>query len=183
MWGFQHAGIVPDVVCMAKAMANGLPLSAMASRRELQARWGRGAHGTTYGGNPLVCAAGIAVLETIRSGRLIENAAARGAELSAGLRSIAAHDTRIGDVRGPGLMIGVEFVRDQRTRAPDPETCAGLLAGCADAGLLLLSCGSAHHVIRWIAPLDVTAGEISEALAIFRSVLESLPRRPDNSER
>ena len=66
MWGFEHAGIVPDVVCVAKAIANGLPLSAIVSSRELQERWGRGAHGSTYGGNPVACAAGLAVLETIR---------------------------------------------------------------------------------------------------------------------
>ncbi len=74
MWAFEHAGIVPDVVCMAKAIANGLPLSALASSRALQVRWGRSAHGTTYGGNPVACAAGIAVLETIRAERLVENA-------------------------------------------------------------------------------------------------------------
>ena len=66
MWAFEHAGIVPDVVCVAKAIANGLPLSAIVSTRELQERWGRGAHGSTYGGNPVACAAGLAVLETIR---------------------------------------------------------------------------------------------------------------------
>ena len=112
MWLFEHAGIVPDVVCMAKAIANGLPLSAIATSKALQLRWGKSAHGTTFGGNPVSCAAGIAVLETIRAERLVENSATRGAELMAGLRAIAANDPRIGDVRGLGLMIGVEFVRD-----------------------------------------------------------------------
>ena len=104
---------------LAKAIANGLPLSAIVSSRELQERWGRGAHGSTFGGNPVACAAGIAVLETIRDERLVENAVARGAELRAGLERIAAEDDRIGDIRGPGLMIGVEFVRDRATREPD----------------------------------------------------------------
>ena len=76
MWAFEHAGIVPDVVCVAKAIANGLPLSAIVTSRELQERWGRGAHGTTYGGNPVACAAGVAVLETIRDEDLVANAAA-----------------------------------------------------------------------------------------------------------
>ena len=75
MWAFEQAGIVPDVVCMAKAIANGLPLSAIISSRELQERWGRGAHGSTYGGNPVACAAGLAVLETIRDEDLVANAA------------------------------------------------------------------------------------------------------------
>ncbi len=176
MWAFEHAGIVPDVVCLAKAIANGLPLSAIVTRRELQERWGKSAHGTTYGGNPVACAAGIAVLETIESEGLVENAAARGAELLAGLRAIMADDPRIGDVRGVGLMIGVEFVKDRATREPDGGTCEAVRALCADEGLLILSCGTEHNVIRWIPPLDVTSAEIDEALAIFRSALRALPR-------
>jgi 4-aminobutyrate aminotransferase len=173
MWSFEHAGIVPDVVCIAKAIANGLPLSAIASSKALQERWGRSAHGSTYGGNPVSCAAGLAVLEEIRERDLVANAAARGAELSAGLRAIAARDARIGDVRGPGLMIGLEFVKDGATREPDGALCEAVIQGCADEGLLLLSCGVAHNVIRWIAPLDVTSEEIAEALAIFGRVLAS----------
>jgi len=174
MWSFEHAGIVPDVVCMAKAIANGLPLSAIASSRALQERWGRSAHGTTYGGNPVACAAGIAVLETIRAEGLVENSAARGAELMAGLRAIAADDVRIGDVRGLGLMIGVEFVRDRATREPDGALCEAVIQGCADAGLLVISCGVEHNVIRWIAPLNVASAEIDEALGIFGRVLHSV---------
>ena len=83
MWAFEHAGIVPDIVLLAKAIANGLPLAALVSSRELQERWGVGAHGSTYGGNPVSCAAGIAVLEVIREEGLVANAAARGAELTA----------------------------------------------------------------------------------------------------
>ena len=176
MWSFEHAGIVPDVVCTAKAIANGLPLSAIASRRELQELWGRSAHGTTYGGNPVACAAGIAVLETIVGQDLVANAAARGAELSAGLRAIAAEDSRIGDVRGPGLMIGVEFVKDRETREPDGTTCELVIQRCADEGLLIISCGTEHNVIRWIPPLDVASAEVDEALGIFRRVLASTPR-------
>jgi 4-aminobutyrate aminotransferase len=174
MWGFEHAGIVPDVVCMAKAIANGLPLSAIASSRALQERWGKSAHGTTYGGNPVACAAGLAVLEEIGERGLVANAAARGAELTAGLRAIAASDPRIGDVRGPGLMIGVEIVKDPATREPDGPTCEALIARCADDGLLLLSCGVAHNVVRWIAPLDVTRAEVDEALAIFAGALAAV---------
>jgi 4-aminobutyrate aminotransferase len=175
MWSFEHAGIVPDIVCMAKAIANGLPLSALASSRALQERWGRSAHGSTFGGNPVSCAAGLAVLAEIRERGLVANAAARGAQLSAGLRAVAARDARIGDVRGPGLMVGVEFVKDRATREPDGATCEAVIQRCADDGLLLLSCGLQHNVIRWIAPLDVTSEEIGEALGIFRDVLAAMP--------
>ncbi|MEO7117919.1 MAG: aspartate aminotransferase family protein [Candidatus Limnocylindrales bacterium] len=174
MWGFEHAGILPDIVCLAKSMANGLPLGAIVSSRELQERWGVGAHGTTFGGNPVCCAAGVAVLKTIHSEGLVANAAARGAELSAGLRALAARDERIGDVRGPGLMIGVELVSDRAAREPDGALAEALIARCADLGLLLLTCGMAHNTIRWIAPLNVNAAEVQEALEIFSQALASV---------
>ena len=176
MWGFEHGGIVPDIVCVAKAIANGLPLSAIVSSRSLQERWGRGAHGSTYGGNPVACAAGLAVLETIRDEDLLANATARGAELVTGLGKIAAEDDRIGDVRGRGLMIGVEFVRDQATREPDGAVPDRLMAACADAGLLVLTCGRAHEVIRWIPPLNASPAEIAEAVEIFGETLAGIPR-------
>ncbi|MEO5940960.1 MAG: aminotransferase class III-fold pyridoxal phosphate-dependent enzyme, partial [Candidatus Limnocylindrales bacterium] len=173
MWAFEHAGIVPDVVVMAKAIANGLPLSAIASSRALMDRWGKSAHGSTYGGNPVACAAGVAVLETIADEGLIDNAVARGAELRAGLTRIAAEEPRIGDVRGPGLMVGVEFT-DPATGQPDGSTAKRAIARAADLGLLVLTCGSISQVIRWIPPIDVTAAEISEAIEIFEETLRTV---------
>ncbi|HEX5823462.1 MAG TPA: aspartate aminotransferase family protein, partial [Candidatus Limnocylindrales bacterium] len=174
MWAFEHAGIVPDVVAVAKAIANGLPLSAIATRRELQERWGRSAHGSTYGGNPVACAAGIAVLETIADEDLVANAARRGQDLTAGLERLKAEDDRIGDVRGPGLMVGVEFVRDRATGEPDGDLATALVARSAELGLLVLSCGLAHQVIRWIPPIDVSSAEISEAVEIFGEALRTV---------
>jgi 4-aminobutyrate aminotransferase len=171
MWSFQHAAIVPDVVVTAKAIANGLPLSAIIASKELQTRWGRGAHGTTYGGNPVACAAGLAVLDTIEADGLVANARLRGAELSGGLRELMAEHPAIGDVRGPGLMIGVEFVRDRTTREPDGATAEAVAARAADDGLLLLTCGIHHEVIRWIPPIDVTVAEVEEALGTFERAL------------
>lgn len=171
MWGFEHAGIVPDVVCVAKGIANGLPLGAFVSRRELHESWGRGAHGSTFGGNPVSCAAGIAVLETIDREQLVANAADRGAQLRAGLQVIAESDTRIGDVRGPGLMIGVELVLDRAARTPDGALADALIQRCADLGLLLLTCGPDHNIVRWLAPLDVSAAEIDEGVTIFGQAL------------
>jgi 4-aminobutyrate aminotransferase len=173
MWAFEHAGIVPDVVTVAKAVANGLPLSAMVTSRDLQERWGKGAHGSTYGGNPVACAAGVAVLATIRDEGLVANADARGRELSAGLRELMADDPGIGDVRGPGLMIGVEFVRDRATRTPDGDRADRVATKAVEAGLLLLTCGIHHQVIRWIPPLDVTVPEIEEALGIFEGAVRA----------
>jgi 4-aminobutyrate aminotransferase len=173
MWAFEHAGIVPDVVCVAKAIANGLPLAAIASRRELQERWGKGAHGSTYGGNPVACAAAVAVLETIGDEDLVANAAARGAELTSGLKALMAEDERIGDVRGPGLMIGVEFVADRATGEPDGPVAQAVQQRAAELGLLVLTCGPLHQVIRWIPPLDVSGAEIAEGLEIFGEALRT----------
>ena len=175
MWAFEAAGIVPDVVCVAKAIANGLPLSAIVSRRELHERWGKSAHGSTYGGNPVSCAAALAVLATITAEGLVANAAERGSELSRGLAAIAAEDHRIGDIRGPGLMIGIEFVKDRASKAPNGALVDALVAGCADAGLLVLSCGRDHNVVRLIPPLDVTPAEVGEALGIIDRTLASIP--------
>jgi len=124
----------------------------------------------------VACAAGIAVLATIRDEDLVANARIRGAELVAGLGKIAAEDDRIGDIRGPGLMVGVEFVRDRSTREPDGSLPDRLIAACADAGLLLLTCGHSHEVVRWIPPLNVTAAEISEGVEIFGETLAAIPR-------
>jgi 4-aminobutyrate aminotransferase len=176
MWAFEDSGIVPDVVCVAKALANGMPLGAIVTRRELQERWGVGAHGTTFGGNPVSCAAGVAVMNTIAEQKLVANAAARGAELTAALKALMARDDRIGDVRGRGLMVGVEFVRDRATRDPDTDTCEALILACADQGLLVLNCGTHHNVIRFLPPIDVTAEEIATGVDLFAAALRTLPR-------
>ena len=176
MWAFEHAGIVPDVVCVAKALANGLPIGAIVTRRELQERWGVGAHGTTFGGNPVSCAAGVAVMRTIAQQGLVANAAERGSELEAALKALMPADDRIGDVRGRGLMIGVELVKDRATRDPDAHTCEALIQACADQGLLVLNCGTHHNVIRFLPPIDVTAAEISTGVDLFAAALRSLPR-------
>jgi 4-aminobutyrate aminotransferase-like enzyme len=162
MWGFEAAGIIPDLVCVGKALANGLPLAAIVSSRDLQARWGPGAHGSTFGGNPVACAAASAVLATIADEQLVANAGARGSELVAGLAALAAADPRLLNVRGRGLLLGVET---------SPELAPDLIARCADAGLLLLTAGTNHEVVRWLPPLDVTSAEVGEALAIFGDVL------------
>jgi 4-aminobutyrate aminotransferase len=176
MWAFEHAGIVPDVVCVAKALANGLPLGAIVTRRELQERWGVGAHGTTFGGNPVSCAAGIAVMRTIAEQGLVANAAARGVELQAGLKVLMAQDDRIGDVRGRGLMVGVELVKDRATRDPDSDTCETMIQACADQGLLVLNCGTHHNVVRFLPPIDVTTEEIATGIDLFAAALRSVPR-------
>jgi 4-aminobutyrate aminotransferase len=174
MWAFEASGIVPDIVVVAKAIANGLPLSAIVASRSLMERWGRSAHGSTYGGNPVACAAGIAVLETIAEEGLAANAVARGAELRDGLDRIAAEEPRIGDVRGRGLMVGVELVTDRDSRTPDAQLAKAAIAKAADLGLLVLTCGVNGNVVRWIPPIDAASAEISEAVEIFGETLRQV---------
>jgi len=136
----------------------------------LQERWGRGAHGSTYGGNPVACAAGLAVLETMRDEGLVENAAVRGAELVAGLGAIAAEDDRIGDIRGLGLMVGVEFVKDRTTREPDPELVDRLTERAFRKGLLLLGCGKS--TFRFAPPLVLDEYDVDTGLGILEECLK-----------
>ena len=176
MWAFEHAGIVPDVVCVAKALCNGMPIGAIVSSRELQERWGVGAHGTTFGGNPVSCAAGVAVMKTIAEQGLVSNAVTRGDELMTALKGVMAADERVGDVRGRGLMVGVELVKDRASREPDTETSEALVLACAEQGLLVLNCGTHHNVIRFLPPIDVTSEEIGRGVELFAAALRSLPR-------
>ena len=115
-------------------------------------------------------------MRTVAEQGLVANSAARGSELEAGLKTLMAGDDRIGDVRGRGLMIGVEFVKDRATRDPDTATCEALIGACADQGLLVLNCGTHHNVIRFLPPIDVTSEEISTGLDLFAAALKSLPR-------
>jgi 4-aminobutyrate aminotransferase len=171
MWAFEDAGIVPDVIAVGKAIANGLPLAATVASRALHDQWGRGAHGSTFGGNPVACAAGVEVLRTIADEDLAANARARGGQLVGGLRELAASDPRIGDIRGRGLMVGVELTRDRATRAPDGDLANAVIARAADQGLIVLTAGRDHEVVRFLPPLDVTVDEVDEALRIFESAL------------
>ena len=174
MWAFESAGVVPDIVCAAKSIANGLPLSATVSAFALQALLGGGSHGSTFGGNPVSCAAGLAVLNTIQSEGLLANVRARGAQLEAGLRDLMATFPAIGDVRGRGLMLGVEFVDPAADGAADGVTAQSVVSHCLEAGLIILTCGLDHEVVRFLPPLNASAEEVAEALAIFRQAVKDV---------
>ncbi len=165
----EHFGVTPDVMTVAKGIASGLPLSGVFTRRELAARWQPGTHGGTYGGNAVACAAAAATIRAIQEERLLDNAAARGEQLMAGLRKLQAAFPIIGDVRGLGLMIATEFTRD---RQPDTNTAKAVNKAAQEAGLLLLTCGTYDNVIRWIPPLVVTERQIQDALEIFAAALD-----------
>jgi 4-aminobutyrate aminotransferase len=175
-WGIQHFGVEPDILCIAKGIASGMPMGIMAARQEIM-DWPRSAHGNTYGGNPISCAAALATIDLIENG-LMQNTNEVGEYALEKLRQMMARHPSIGEVRGMGLMIGVEFVKSQATREPNEKLRDQIVDDAFQHGLLLLGCGKS--TIRITPPLSVTREEVAEALEIFEAVLtakelESLP--------
>jgi 4-aminobutyrate aminotransferase len=167
-WGIQHFGVEPDMICIAKGIASGMPLGVMAARKHL-VTWPKGSHGNTYGGNPLSCAAALATLQLIENGYM-QNAAAVGQYALQRLREIMECHPSIGDVRGLGLMIGVEFVKDQTTKEPAETLRDRVVELCFEKGLIVLGCST--NVIRVSPPLCITYEEIDEGLEIFEAAIE-----------
>jgi 4-aminobutyrate aminotransferase len=164
----EHFDTVPDVMVMAKGLASGFPLSGIAAPRALMEKWMAGTHGGTYGGNSVACAAAEATVRVLQAG-LIENAARMGSSLMEGLRDIQSRYPVLGDVRGLGLMIGVEFTLPDGS--PGTDLVKEVIGRCLDNKLLLLNCGTYNNVLRWIPPLIVTREQMETALGIFEQSL------------
>jgi 4-aminobutyrate aminotransferase len=175
MFAVQHQNVEPDILVMAKGIASGLPLSGIIARKELLESWAPGTHGGTYGGNVVACAAALATLDVIEDEKLVENAATRGAQMLAGLNKIAAGRSAIGDVRGLGLMLALEFVKpgEGDGRLPDPDAVKRVIAEANKRKMLLLSAGAYAQVIRIIPPLVTTAEEVDLALKILEESLDA----------
>lgn len=165
----EYFDLKPDIITMAKGIASGFPLSALGSSAEIMSKWKPGAHGTTFGGNPVSCAAACATIDKIENDGLLENARNAGAYALGRLRSMQKKHPFIGDVRGLGLMIGVEFVKDGCV--PDPERLKGIMKRCMDKGLIIIECGIDKNVLRIMPPLTVTEEELRKALDIFEEAL------------
>lgn len=169
-WALEHSGVRADILVTAKGIASGFPLSAMVASAELMAKGLPGSQGGTYGGNAVACAAAIATLDVIRDEQLVDNSRVRGGELIAALQGLAASTARIRDVRGQGLMIGVEFC-DADGR-PDAALTAAVQRNSVDEGLLLLTCGTDANVVRFIPPLIVDAAQVLAGAAMFARALD-----------
>jgi 4-aminobutyrate aminotransferase len=169
-WGHQHAeGVTPDILITAKGLASGFPLSGIAASRELMSKARPGSQGGTYGGNAVACAAALATLDVVQEEGLVENAAVQGRRLLDGLRSATADVKVVGDVRGLGLMVAVEFTAPDGS--PDTATAVKAHAAAAEQGLLLLTCGPFGNVVRFIPPLITTAEQVDEGLALWGKAL------------
>lgn len=178
MLAVEHWNIEPDVVCLAKGLASGMPLGAMIAREDIM-NWPEGAHASTFGGNPVSCAAALATIRLLQSG-LIEHAAELGHDLFAQLRAMKARRRSIGDVRGKGLMMGVDLVKDRRTREPFPALRDALVRRCFEKGVLVLGCGAS--ALRICPPLVISADEARAAFALIEEALTEVERDHHHQE-
>jgi 4-aminobutyrate aminotransferase len=172
MFALEHEGVTPDIMVMAKGLASGFPLSAIAARPAIMDRWTPGVHGGTYGGNAVACAAAAATIDVLLEEDLPGAARRQGEALIAGLRRLQGRYPFIGDVRGRGLMVAAEVVTPDG--APDGARVRALLKACEERGLILLNCGPWDQVVRFIPPLIASAGQIEDALGIVAQALEAV---------
>lgn len=167
MFAAQTYGVRPDIMAIAKGIANGFPLSATVASRDIMSRWLPGAHGTTFGGNPVACAAALAVQEVMKEENVLENCQKMGALFLDGLTRIQSQYPFIGDVRGKGLMVAIEIVKPDGSKTPDPEKAMAILNKALEHGLVAYMAGSGGQVIRFIPPLVVTVEQIQKAIKIL----------------
>jgi 4-aminobutyrate aminotransferase len=176
MFAIEFSGARPDAIAIAKGIASGLPLGVAMARADVMA-WPPGAHASTFGGNPVSCAAALATLKLLRE-RLIANAAEVGGHLMAGLKTLAGKHPLIGDVRGRGLMIGVELVRDRQTKVRADRERDAVVSAAFARGLLLLGAGA--NAIRFSPPLVLTREEADIAIRLFDEALTEVEARRDS---
>ncbi len=170
MFAMEHFGVAADIIALAKGIASGLPLAAMIAFADIM-DWETGSHASTFGGNPLSCQAALATIELLEEA-LMANAAARGAQLMGGLLELQKSVECMGDVRGKGLMVGVELVKDRETKERAPDWREMVIRRAFHKGLLVLGCGD--NTIRFCPALSVSAEEIDTALSIFADIMKDL---------
>ena len=173
MFGIEHSGVVPDLITIAKGIGGGFPLSAVIGRATIMDAPHTGGLGGTYGGNPISIAAGNAVLDVIESEELCARATRVGQKIRARLEALAKELPRMGDIRGLGAMMAFELVKDPKTKEPDAELTASILAHAEKRGLVLLSCGTAANVVRLLSPLTIPDAILEEGLNILAAALKA----------
>ena len=173
-WGFQNFGVTPDIVTMAKGIGNGIPLAAVTTRREIAATLSQRIHFNTFGGNPVSMAAGLAVLDVIDEDGLQENAQVIGQRLLRGFHALQAQHPLIGDVRGMGLMLGIELVKDRESKTPATAETIEVLELCREQGVLLGKGGLSGNVLRIKPPMCITAQDADFALDVLDRALNEV---------
>src|ERR1700674_5023254 len=170
-FAIEHSGVQPDLVTVAKSLAAGFPLSGVVGRAEVMDAPDPGGLGGTYGGNPVACAAGLAVMDIMRDEKLPERAARIGSVIEERMQSWAKETELIGDVRVVGAMAGMELVRDRKTKEPADKETAKILATAREKGLIILRAGTHHNVIRTLMPLTIPDDQLEEGLDILGAAL------------
>jgi 4-aminobutyrate aminotransferase/(S)-3-amino-2-methylpropionate transaminase len=173
----EHFGFEPDIVCLAKSLADGYPLSAVVARAEIMDAPGPSAIGGTYVGNPVACAAAVAVLEVIEEEGLLQRAEIVGKTIRSRWEHIAEDVPEVGEVRGVGAMIGVEFVKDRETRAPNGDFVGAFMQEALGRGVVTVSCGPYHNVLRHLVPLVITDEQLDEGLDALADSAKAARRR------
>ena len=173
-WAIEHEAVEPDIVCFAKGIASGLPIGGIIAKDEVIDIWGAGAHGSTFGGNPIACAAALATLKTIEKEGLLEQAQETGEYIIDAVTELAGRHPSIGDIRGRGLMVGIEFVKDRATKKRARDLRNALIQRTFEEGLLMIPCGS--NSVRMTPPLNIPRHLVNEGLEIFEKVLTEVER-------
>ena len=167
----EHFGVAPDIMTLAKGLGSGLPIGMVVAKKSIMEKWQRGAHGNTFGGNPLCCAAALATIDLVER-EYAANAARVGEYFINKLRELKLRYDCIGDVRGKGLMLGMELVENRSTKTPAADLCERLVTRAYYNGLLLLMCG--QSTIRFMPPLMITNADVDEALTILTASLDEV---------
>lgn len=171
MFAVEHQNVRPDILTIGKGLASGLPLSGIIARSDLFDAWSPGDHGGTYGGNVVASAAALATLDVIEAESLVANAETRGRQLLEGLKEATAGNPKVGDVRGLGCMVAMEFVAGPNDRTPDPEAASAVIKAALRRRLIVMSAGSYGQVVRIIPPLVTTEDEVEHAIAVLQEAV------------
>ncbi len=169
-FAIEHENVVPDIMFVAKAIANGMPLSAFIANRDLTSQWAKSRHGSTFGGNPVSCAAALATINVMQEEKLDKRAERLGNEMLSRLKKFAQGRQHIGDIRGRGLMIGIEF--DSPDGSPSRPICKHVLQRCLENKLLVLNCGEHGQVIRLMPALNISDAEAEKACQILEKSMD-----------
>jgi 4-aminobutyrate aminotransferase/(S)-3-amino-2-methylpropionate transaminase len=174
MFAAEHYGVQPDIMTLAKSLGGGLPISAVTGNAQIMDSVHPGGLGSTYGGNPLACAAALAVLEVMESEGLVARAEEMGRKVRQALERMAAQYAVIGQVRGLGTMLALELVKDRQSKEPAPELAKKVTTYCHQHGLILLDCGTLGNNLRTLMPLVITDEQLERGLAILERGLEQV---------
>ena len=174
MWALEYSGVTPDLTCMAKSLAGGLPLAAVTGRADIMDAPQAGGLGGTYAGNPLACAAALAVLEVFEEENILEQAVSLGHRLETELRALERDFAGVGDVRGLGAMMAIELVKSRDSKSPDADSATKICAAALERGLILIKCGMHGNALRILVPLNASSEELELGFAALRESFEAV---------